>query len=269
MKVLFIGMGNMGGAIIKSIFKHEDLAKELEIYGAKNTQKTFDEINKHGKLNLFFKEDTDKMDIVFIGVKPKDVEFAINSNLIKEKLNENTIVVSMAAGITLDYMERILGETRKVIRIMPNLPVLVQEGMTSLTGNKNIQSSDLEKIKKILSPVSKCVVVKEEDIHAFIGMAGSSPAFVFMLIEAMSDIGVKYGLTREDSYIFASQGILGACKMVLESKENPGKLKDKVCSPGGTTIEGVIALEENGFRSSIMKGIEATILKSKKMSEKS
>lgn len=265
MNILFIGIGNMGGAIVKSIFNSPLISSKVNIYIAKKSEKSFEKIKQYGEVKVFSKDLSDKMDMVFLGIKPFQMEAAILEHL--EKVNTKQIFVSMAAGITLENLEKMLGKDKKIVRIMPNLPLLVGEGMTSLTPNKNITSDDIKLIKEILSSSSRCAEISEDKIDAFIGMSGSSPAFAFLFLEAMSDAGVKYGLTREETYYFASQALLGASKMVLNERKNPGSLKDSVCSPGGTTIEGVCSLEENGFRDSIIKATSAVIEKSKKMSK--
>lgn len=263
MKLLFIGVGNMGGAIVKSLYKTGD---NYEIHIAGRGQKKIDEIKNYGEYKLYDKKNQGDMDVIFFGVKPYQMEDAIAQHL--GEIGENQIVVSMAAGITLEKLESYIGKGKKIIRIMPNTPIMVGEGMTSVTGNKNCSQEDVEKVINILKNSSQCSIIPENKIDAFIGMAGSSPAFAYIFLEAMSDAGVKYGLTRDETYIFASQALIGAGKMLRENIQNPGTFKDAVTSPGGTTIEGVCALEEYGFRNAIIKAVSKTIEKSMEMSKK-
>ncbi|MGL5232224.1 MAG: pyrroline-5-carboxylate reductase [Fusobacteriaceae bacterium] len=267
MNILFVGIGNMGGSILKSLLKskNENIQKN-SYYVAKKSQKTYDNMKENGPIMPFDSLVKENMDIIFIGVKPYQIEEAISEHL--KNANTSQLFVSMAAGVTIEKLEKLLGNDKKIIRIMPNIPILVGEGMTSITPNKNIEPEDIKKIEFLLSESSKCSILPENKIDAFIGMAGSSPAFGYIFLEAMSDAGVKYGLTREESYYFASQALIGAGKMVLENKTNPGILKDAVCSPGGTTIVGVCTLEEEGFRNSVIKAVSKTIEKSIELSKK-
>ena len=266
MNILFVGIGNMGGSIAKALLTSKDAADKNTIYATKNSEESFNRLKEFGKLNAFSKELISKMDMIFLGVKPYQIEIAVEEHL--KELNKNQIIVSMAAGVTIEKLETILGKDKKIVRIMPNLPIVVGEGMTSITPNKNINEEELKELENILSKSSKCARIPEDKIDAFIGMAGSSPAFVYLFLEAISDAGVKYGLTREESYYFASQAFLGASKMVLETKKNPGSLKDAVCSPKGTTIVGICTLEEEGFRNAVIKAASNTIEKSMELSKK-
>ena len=144
---------------------------------------------------------------------------------------------------------------------MPNTPALVGEAMIALTPNKNIEQQELESVKNLLKSVGKVEQVDEKLMSAVVGISGSSPAYVFMFIEAMADAGVLAGLPRDKAYTFAAQSVLGSVKMLLETGKHPAILKDAVCSPGGTTIEAVKVLEENGFRAAIMDAVTACVKK--------
>lgn len=263
MNLLFVGIGNMGGAIVKALYKTD---KYYNIHIAGRGKSKIEDMRKYGEFTLYDKKDLEDMEVIFLGVKPYNMEEAIKDHL--EELEKNQIVVSMAAGVTLEKLESYLGKDKKIVRIMPNTPVMVGEGMTSITGNRNCSQNDIEKVISILETSSHCAIIPENKIDAFIGMAGSSPAFAYMFLEAMSDAGVKYGLTREETYLFASQSLIGAGKMLRENIQNPGALKDAVTSPGGTTIEGVCTLEEYGFRNAVIKAVSKTIEKSIEMSKK-
>ncbi|MGL6100521.1 MAG: pyrroline-5-carboxylate reductase [Fusobacteriaceae bacterium] len=263
MELLFIGVGNMGGAIVKSLYKNGENHK---IHIAGRGQKKLDEMRNFGEFEIFDKKNLEKIEMIFLGIKPYQMEEVIQQHL--ENVNSNQIIVSMAAGITLEKLENCLGDDKKIVRIMPNTPIMVDEGMTSITANKNCSEDDIKKVIDILKNSSRCALISEDKIDAFIGMAGSSPAFAYIFLEAMSDAGVKYGLTREETYLFASQALIGAGKMLRENIMNPGAFKDAVTSPGGTTIEGVCALEENGFRNAIIKAVSKTVEKSLEMNKK-
>lgn len=267
MNILFIGIGNMGGSILKALLKSKD--EEIlknKYFVAEKSKINIEEIQNKGRIYIYKKEDIKNIDIIFIGVKPYQIEEVVKEYL--RELKESTLIVSMAAGVTVEKLENYLGKEKKIIRIMPNIPILVGEGMTSITPNRNIIEEEVLKIELLLKESSKTIRLSENKIDAFIGMAGSSPAFGYIFLEAMSDAGVKYGLTREESYYFASQALLGASKMVLNNRTNPGILKDAVCSPSGTTIVGVCTLEEEGFRNAVIKAVSKTIEKSIELNKK-
>ena len=148
---------------------------------------------------------------------------------------------------------------------MPNTPALVGEGMSAICPNKNITSDELEYVGKLYNSFGKYEILEEKDFRAFIALCGSSPAYVFMFIEAMADAAVKLGIPRTKAYKLAEQSILGSAKLALETGKHPGVLKDEVCSPGGTTIEAVIDLEKNGFRNTIISAVEKCAEKSRNM----
>ncbi len=165
------------------------------------------------------------------------------------------IVISIAPGKPIVLFESILGEGAKILRTMPNTPAMVGEGMSAICPNKNITEEELELLQNIFATFGKVEQIEEKLFDAYVAVAGSSPAYVYMLIEAMGDAAVLGGMPRAQAYRFAAQSVLGAAKMVLESNLHPGVLKDQVCSPGGTTIEGVAVLEDRGFRSAIIEAM--------------
>lgn len=174
---------------------------------------------------------------------------------ITSSLNKDSLVVSIAAGVTLDQLARALGHDRKIIRAMPNTPSLVNAGMTSVTPNALVTPEDTADVLNIFRCFGEAEVIAEAMIHPVVGVSGSAPAYVFMFIEAMADAAVQGGMPRAQAYKFAAQAVMGSAKMVLETGKHPGELKDMVCSPGGTTIEAVRVLEERGFRSSVIEAM--------------
>lgn len=180
-------------------------------------------------------------DIIFAAVKP-GVMIKVLSE-ITSSLNKDSLVVSIAAGVTLDQLARALGHDRKIIRAMPNTPALVNAGMTSVTPNALVTPEDTADVLNIFRCFGEAEVIAEPMIHPVVGVSGSSPAYVFMFIEAMADAAVLGGMPRAQAYKFAAQAVMGSAKMVLETGEHPGALKDMVCSPGGTTIEAVRVLK--------------------------
>ncbi|WP_426350998.1 pyrroline-5-carboxylate reductase [Alloiococcus sp. CFN-8] len=263
MKLTFIGCGNMGQAMLKGILSSEKL-RGTEIIATARSRETLARLEKD--YGIHTTEDNKKAaswgDIVILAVKPQMYEAVLGE--IKEELKDK-LIVSIAAGKSLRQLEELLGTDKKLIRAMPNTPAMVLEGITALCPNKNIEEEELNTIEDILSAFGKTEVIEEKQMDAFIGICGSSPAYVFMFIEALADGAVKEGLPRAKAYRMAAQAVLGSAKLVLESGKHPGELKDMVCSPGGTTIEAVAALEEYGFRSSVIKAVERCSEKSRTM----
>ena len=264
MKIGFAGCGNMATAMIKGILDKGIVGAD-SVFATSATEET--RKRKRKELGIEFcnsnSELADICDMVFIAVKPDLYEEVIRE--IKDVLTEEKVLVSMTPGKTLSWLLEKAGEKTKVIRIMPNTPAMVGEAMTSVTPGKNVKEEDLEKVIAVLNSFGKTAVVKESLIDAVIAVSGSSPAYVFMIIEAMADAAVMEGLPRKDAYTFAAQALLGSAKMVLDLGMHPGELKDMVCSPGGTTIEAVAKLEEKGLRSAIIEGMRACTKKSENM----
>jgi len=194
--------------------------------------------------------------IVFIATKPQYVSAVLRE--IKSSIAPDTIIVSIAAGISTAAMEAELEKGAKVVRCMPNTPALVKSMAAGYVGGKNATASDLNAVGALLSSLGSSVQVANEDLmHAVTGLSGSGPAYVFMFIEALADGGVKAGLPRDAALLLAASTVRGAADMLMQSGKHPGVLKDSVCSPGGTTIEAVAALEEGGLRSAVIKAVVA------------
>ena len=176
------------------------------------------------------------------------------------------MVVSIAAGKTIAFIENGLGSSEvKIVRCMPNTPALVGEGCTGVCANKNVEKEELEQVLALIRSFGVAEAVPESLMDVVVGVSGSSPAYVFMFIEAMADQAVAAGMPRKQAYQFAAQAVLGSAKMVLETGMHPGELKDMVCSPGGTTIQAVKVLEEKGMRAAVMDAMEACIEKSRQL----
>ncbi len=263
----FIGSGNMGEAMIGGIIKSKLVPSTNIIVSDLNQEKLKAMEQLYNvQTTVDSKEVAQKADIIVLSIKPNIYDIVLKS--IKENLSKDKIIVSIAAGKTIESIEAILGSETKIVRTMPNTPALVGEGMTGICSNKNVTDSELNEIKTIFESFGKAEVLPEYLIDAVIGISGSAPAYVFMFIEAIADAGVLEGMPRDKAYKFAAQAVLGSAKMVLESGKHPGELKDMVCSPGGTTIEAVATLETEGFRGAIIKAVGDCIKKSKEMNKK-
>ena len=265
-KIGFIGAGNMGGSILGGILKSKMIDNEnimASVKSDRSMEKVKNEYNVH--VTKDSREVAKFSDLVVIGVKPNIYDEVLEE--IKDVIDDKKIIITIAAGKTIESVEKIIGNDKKIIRTMPNTPSLVGEGMTSLSPNKNISQEELDFVKSLFDSLGKSEVINEDLIHAVIGSSGSSTAYAFMFIEAIADGAVRAGMPRDKAYKFAAQGVLGAAKMVLEEDKHPGELKDMVCSPGGTTIEAVKVLEEEKFRGAVIKAVEACVNKSIEMSK--
>ena len=264
MRIGFIGCGNMATAMIKGILDSQKVKTEDVIASAK-FEKTREKIKAELGINAAQnnKEVVEFSDILFLAVKPQYYEEVIWE--IKDDLRENQMIVSIAPGKTLAWLAERLGEDKKIIRTMPNTPAMVKEGMMGMCRNDLVTEDEMQQVKDICESFGKAEVVPESLIDVVVGVSGSSPAYVFMFIEAMADAAVADGMPRTQAYKFAAQAVLGSAKMVLETGKHPGELKDMVCSPGGTTIEAVRVLEEKGMRSAVIEASRACVKKARDM----
>lgn len=262
----FIGSGNMAIAMLKGLL-NSNLVPSQEILMSNPSQIKVDQFVKDYQINgtTSNQEVANSCKIVILAVKPYLYLDIIDE--IKTSIQVDTIIVSIAAGITIKAIEEQFEQSIKLVRTMPNTPAQVCEGMSAIIPNANIDESELNQVIAIFNSIGKCEVVSESLIDSVIAVSGSSPAYVYMMIEAMADAAVLQGMSRNLAYQFAAQAVLGAAKMVVETGLHPGVLKDQVCSPGGTTIEAVSKLEETGFRSSIMSAMATCADKSRQMSK--
>lgn len=265
-KIGFIGCGNMGSAMIKGIVKSK-LIEPKNIMASDYFVEKLDSIkNEIGILVTDSNQEVAKVsDILFLSVKPNMYKNVIDE--IKDFVKGDTIIVTIAAGVHIKTTEINFNKDVKVVRVMPNTPALVGEGMSALSPNKNITKEELEEIVSLFKCFSKVEIVEEKYINVVTALTGSSPAYVYMFIEALADGAVLKGLQRDKAYKMAAQAVLGSAKMVLETGKHPGALKDDVCSPGGTTIEAVYSLEKSGFRSSVIEAIDKCVKKAEDMSK--
>lgn len=263
-KIGFIGCGNMGKAMLGAMVKSDEVRLDDLIVSTKSNASA-ERIGSEFKVKTTTnnKEVAKNSEVLFLAIKPYFFKEVIEE--IKDVVTEDKIIISIAAGVTIAQIEEWFGKNVKVVRTMPNTPALVGEGMSAVCPNKNITEGELQYVGKLYDLFGKYEVLEEDDFHAFIALCGSSPAYVFMFIEAMGDAGVKLGLPRSKAYKLAEQAILGSAKLALETGKHPGVLKDEVCSPRGTTIEAVIDLENNGFRNTVISAVEKCADKSKNM----
>lgn len=262
----FIGGGNMASAIIGGIIdsglfdKDHVIAADKYCVACDCLKNTFGIQTSTENIEI-----SSNADILFLAVKPN--MFATVIPEIKDYIKKDALIISIAAGQTIEKIEALFEKEIKLVRSMPNTPALVGASMSALAPNKNVSEEELALAKQIFDSFGQCEVVAESMMDAVVGVSGSSPAYVYMFIEAMADAAVADGMPRAQAYKFAAQSVLGAAKMVLETGKHPGELKDAVCSPGGTTIEAVAELEKNGFRDCVISAQRACVKKSKDMSK--
>ncbi len=255
MKLGFIGTGNMASAIMGGVIK-KGIVTPKDIIGADIYAPGREKAKAQFKIQATAdnKEVVRKADVIFLSVKPQFYEDVIYG--IKEEVGPEQIIITIAPGKTLAWLRDRFGKDVKLVRCMPNTPALVGEGMTAACPNELISDGDLVKVKGILESFSCVEIVSERLMDTVTAVSGSSPAFVFMFIEAMADSAVCCGMPRTQAYKFAAQAVLGSAKMVMETGKHPGELKDMVCSPAGTTIGGVRVLEQMGFRSAVFEAVK-------------
>ena len=250
----FIGIGNMGGAMAKAcaalnkgcvwIF---DLNKSLyDAFGSYQTVRCAENI----------KEIMEVCDYVIMSIKPQYYQDVAKE--IKAFVKEEQVIITVAPSFSLGDMEQLLGQQTKLIRTMPNTPALIGEGITAYCYNSRIKDEEeLADFIQYFKSFGELVKIDEKLMPAVVATTGSSPAYAYLFIEAMADAAVSFGMPRNMAYQMAAMAIKGSAEMILRTGKHPGELKDAVTSPGGTTIKAVLAMEENGFRNSVIKGMEA------------
>ena len=253
MKIGFIGLGNMGSSLAKAVIA---ATSENQVLLANRSQAKVDSfVANYGGQTSSNEEIFAVADVIFLGVKPAQFsELLSQYQSILEK-RDSLLLISMAAGLTLEKLENLIPSQHRMIRIMPNTPVAIGQGVISFAKSTNCHPKDNELFCRLLSKAGQLVEINEQLIDAATGLAGCGPAFVYLFIEALADAGVQTGLPREIAIKMAAQTVVGAGQMILDTKQHPGVLKDQVCSPGGSTIAGVASLEEHAFRGTVMDAV--------------
>lgn len=267
MKLGFIGTGAMGSTMIKAVIsdgavsRTEILASDFDSAKllALSAETGIEAVDNNTRV-------VDTADIIILAVKPNMVEHVLKE--CKSHFDDKKILVSFAVGVPVKFYRSILGEDAKIIRTMPNTPMLVGEGMTLLSYDKNISDEEIAMVRRLFNCAGKTEILDERLMNQVTALTGSSPAYVFIFIEAMADAAVLSGIPRSLAYKMAAQTVLGSARLVLETGKHPAELKDQVCSPGGTTIEAVASLEKNGFRYAVMDAMKECSIKAGQIGEK-
>lgn len=269
LKIGLIGCGMMGGALVRGMTKIID-AKNIFVSDA-NFSKATEFASSIGGANAVKTNDevAKNTNIIFLAVKPNYVKTVLKE--ITDSFTEDSVLVSMAAGVKLDFLSECISKAcikPEIIRIMPNMPATIGEAMIALTCSPDTSKDSVKIAKTLLEVAGKVEQVSESLMDCVTGISGSGPAFVFMFIEALADAAVRCGMPRAQAYIYAAQTVKGSAAMVLQDKRCPAELKDAVCSPSGTTIEGVAALEKYGFRNATIEAVTAACRKSEALGKK-
>lgn len=261
-KIAFIGAGKMGSALIKGLLKKKIVEKKNILISDKdeNRIKYFQSLGISQAGN---KECAKSAEIIFLAVKPNQVEFVCKE--IQPYLTRKHIVISIAAGVNIKKLGQYLKEKVQIVRIMPNTPALVGQGMSVYCYNKQFDKKNDEIINIILKAVGSVLYLEEKHFDAVTGLSGSGPAYVFLVINSLAEGGVKMGLPKKVALDLATQTVLGSAEMVKKTNKHPEDLKEMVTSPGGTTVEGLKVLEDYKIRSAFIQAVEAATLKSKNL----
>lgn len=251
MKIGFIGCGSMGSGMIRGILASGQAARE-DLAASARSESSKKRIREELGIRCASNEEiASASDLLVLAVKPQGYEEVISR--IRTLVKDSAILISLAPGKSLSWLKEQFQRDLKIVRAMPNTPALVQEGMSAVSANELVTEEELDRVLSLFKSFGDACSVPEKLMDAVTAVSGSSPAYVFLFIEAMADGAVALGMPRQQANRFAAQAVLGAAKMVLETGQHPAQLKDMVCSPGGTTIEAVRVLEQKGLRSSVIE----------------
>ena len=262
----FVGAGNMGEALIKGLLA-ANLVPAEAIHATDVRLERLKELNRQYGIQI--SSDNAELirdaDIVILAVKPQVMDAVLTE--IAPAVTRRKLLISIAAGVSTAKMRAVLRKDARLIRVMPNTPALVLEGVTAVAKAEGLEADDLETAGEIFSAVGRVVVLGEELMDAVTGLSGSGPAYIAVVIESLADGGVRMGLDRITAMTLATQTVLGAAALLRETGLHPGAVKDMVCSPGGTSIAGIAALEEGGIRTTFIKAVERATQRSRELGQ--
>ncbi|MFW6115175.1 MAG: pyrroline-5-carboxylate reductase [Thermodesulfobacteriota bacterium] len=265
-KIGVIGTGNMGEALISGLVGSRSstpeniICSDIKKDKLKPIQETYTVRTSASNLEV-----VKESEIIIYAIKPQ-----IMASILRETapyLDKSKLAISIAAGVPLEAIETCLDKEARVVRVMPNIPASVKEGATAIAAGKHALKNDLKLAKAIFDSVGKTVILEENLMDAITGLSGSGPAYIFLIVDALADAGVKMGLSREDALFLSAQTVLGAAKLLMVTNEHPGRLKDKVTSPGGTAIAALHTLEEGGLRTTLINAVEVATKRSRELGE--
>src|SRR3954452_6700668 len=258
--ISFIGAGNMAEALIRGLLRGNVFAPD-EITASGPREERMRELAERFRIRTTTNNrEATKAEIIVLSVKPQIMIRVLEE--VGRDISPDALVISIAAGVPVEAIQSRLAAGTRVVRAMPNTPALVDAAATAIAGGEHALESDLAEAKRIFDAVGITAIVEESPLDAITGLSGSGPAYVFLILEALSDAGVKVGLSRRTAQLLAAQTLLGSAKLLIETKEHPGQLKDMVTSPGGTAIAGLHTLEAGGLRTTLMDAVEAATKRS-------
>ncbi len=261
----FIGAGNMAEAMIRGLLRGRVFAPDQITASAPRDERQRELADKYGIRVTAENQLAARQSIVVLSVKPQILSRVLDE--IAEAVRAESLVISIAAGVPVAAVQAKLRTGMRIVRAMPNTPALVDAAATAIARGEHAGESDLEDAKRIFDAIGITVVLDESQLDAVTGLSGSGPAYVFLILEALSDAGVKVGLSRRTAQLLAAQTLLGSAKLLLETNEHPGRLKDMVTSPGGTAITGLHTLEHGGLRTTLMNAVEAATRRSRELGD--
>ena len=264
-KLGFIGAGNMGEALIKGLLKTGAATPAQILASARRPERVRELAQTYGIRGATNSEVARESDVIVLCVKPQILDQVLRG--ISPDTSRDKLIISVAAGVPIAAIERRLHPPMRIVRTMPNTPATVGAGATAISLGEHATEADLATAKTIFDSVGMTVVLEESQLDAVTGLSGSGPAYLFLIIEALADAGVKVGLSRRASLQLAAQTVLGSAKLLIESGQHPGMLKDGVTSPGGTAIAGLHTLEAGGLRNVLMNAVEAATRRSRELGE--
>lgn len=263
----FLGAGNMGEAIIKGLLQTGLVPASSIAATDARAERLEQMVSRYGIRGLASnRELVAGSDVVILAVKPQIMGPVLRE--VASAVDRRRLLISVAAGVPVASLREALGKPARLIRVMPNTPALVLEGVTAIARAEGLEAGDLELAQELFGAVGRAVVLDEDALDAVTGLSGSGPAYVAIVIESLADGGVKMGLDRATAMILATQTVLGSARLILETGMHPGALKDMVSSPGGTTIAGIAALEEGGVRRTFIGAVERATLRSRELGGK-
>ncbi len=260
----FIGCGTMGTALLEGIMQ-KGLRKpaEVVVFDQDRSKTTILEEKYGVRVESGAEELCSQAQMIFLAVKPQDMPTLLEK--IKDKIRDNHLVISVAAGLRLNFFQNILGSDKKLVRVMPNTPSLIGKGMSVVSSGETVSAAQEQEIVTLLEALGKVMVLDEKHMDVVTALSGSGPAYVLLFIESLADGGVEMGLSRDDAQQLAAQTVYGAASMLLESQENPAVLKNKITSPGGTTSAGLLAMEQGTVRASIIRAVQEATRRSREL----
>jgi pyrroline-5-carboxylate reductase len=265
--IAIIGAGNMGDALVSGLLASGS-SKPKNIICSDIRQDKLDKFKSSYKVRTTTNnlKAVSEADIVIYAVKPQIMAAVLIETA--SGLDMSKLVISIAAGVPLEAMESCIEKDLRLIRVMPNIAAAVKEAATAIAAGAHATKEDVKLAMQIFNSIGKCIFLKENYLmDAITGLSGSGPAYIFLIVDALADAGVKMGLSRQDSLFLAAQTVMGAAKLLMETKEHPGQLKDKVTSPGGTAIAGLATLESGGLRTTLINAVEAATKRSMELGD--